>query len=102
MTTVPLEHVLLLCGALFTIGAVGVMARRNLLFMLVSAEIMMNAGGLAFVAVGASRGEADGQVMFLFVLAMSAAEVALGLVLVLQTWRHFRTLDTDKLHALRG
>jgi NADH-quinone oxidoreductase subunit K len=102
MTAVPLEHALAVAGALFTIGAVGVMARRNLLFMLVSAEIMMNAAGFAFVAAGQQRGEADGQVMFLFVLAMSAAEVALGLVLVLQVWRHFRTLDTDALRGLRG
>lgn len=100
--TIPLDHVLTLTSALFAIGAVGVLVRRNLLFMLISAELMMNAAALACVAVGQSRGEADGQILLMLAVSISAAEVGLGLVLLLQVWRHYRTLDTDALRALRG
>lgn len=100
MISVPLEHVLLLAAALFALGLVGLLVRRNVLFMLIAVEIMLNAAGLAFVAAGASRGEADGQVMFLFILAMAAAEVAVGLALVLQLERRFRTLDADAYASL--
>lgn len=100
--SIPLDHVLFITGALFAVGTAGVLMRRNLLFMLISAELMMNAAALAFVAVGQSRGSVDGQVGFIFALAISAAEVGLGLVLLLQLWRHLRTLDTDAMRALRG
>ncbi len=84
MQAIPLEHGLILATILFLLGLVGVLTRRNLVFVLMSLEIMLNAAGLAFV-VGASRwGEADGQVMFLMILSLAAAEVAIGLGLVLQ------------------
>ena len=75
---VPYTHALALAAILFSIGLAGVLARRNLLFMLMSIEIMLNAAGLALVAAGAKWGQADGQVMLLFVLAAAAAEVAVG------------------------
>jgi NADH-quinone oxidoreductase subunit K len=90
-----------LAAILFVIGLVGVLARRNLLFVLMSIEIMLNAGGLALVAAGARWGTADGQVMLLFVLAAAAAEVAVGLALVLRIHRREKTLDTDLLGAER-
>ena len=102
MTAIPMEDGLLLAGMLFVIGLIGVLVRRNVIFMLMSVEIMLNAAGLAFVVAG-SRWEApDGQVMFLFILAMAAAEVAVGLALVLQLYARFRTLDTDAASRLRG
>ncbi|MBI2893346.1 MAG: NADH-quinone oxidoreductase subunit NuoK [Deltaproteobacteria bacterium] len=102
MTAIPLEHVLLVAAGLFGLGLVGVLVRRNLLFMLVSVEVMLNAAGLAFVAAGASRWQADGQVMFLFVLTVAAAEVSVGLALLLQVRRRLGTVDADVARRLGG
>jgi NADH-quinone oxidoreductase subunit K len=81
---------------------IGLIARRNILFVLMSIEIMFNAAGLAFIAGGARWGNADGQVMFLLILAVAAAEVAVGLAIVLQLYHRFNTLDTDAARSLRG
>jgi NADH-quinone oxidoreductase subunit K len=102
MTAIPMEHGLALAGTLFVLGLVGVLARRNIVFMLMSIEIMLNAAGLAFVVAGARWGAADGQVMFLFILATAAAEVAVGLALVLQLYHRFRTVDADAASKMRG
>lgn len=101
MTAVPMEQVLLLATALFGLGLVGLLVRRNVLFMLISVEIMLNAAGLAFVAAGARWGQADGQVFFIFILTMAAAEVSVGLALVLQLHQRFGTLDADAAVELR-
>jgi NADH-quinone oxidoreductase subunit K len=90
-----------LAGVLFVLGLLGVLVRRNLIFILASIEVMLNAAGLAFIAAGARFGQADGQVMFLFILAMAAAEVAVGLALALRIRRRFHTLDVDDLRKLR-
>jgi len=79
-----------------------VLVRRNALFMLISLEVMLNAAGLAFVVAGARWGAADGQVMFLLILALAAAEVAVGLALVLQLFRRLGTLDSDAASGMRG
>jgi NADH-quinone oxidoreductase subunit K len=92
MATIPMEHGLLLAGILFALGTLGVLVRRNILFILLSLEIMLNAAGLAFIVAGSRWGQADGQVMFIFILAMAAAEVAIGLALVLQMHHHLKTL----------
>jgi NADH-quinone oxidoreductase subunit K len=92
----------MLAGALFALGLAGVLVRRNLLFILMSLEIMLNATGLAFVAAGSHWGQADGQVMFVLILTLAAAEVSLGLALVLQIYHHFRTLDADAVSELKG
>ena len=102
MATVPLEAGLILAITLFAIGLVGVMVRRNVLFMLLSLEIMLNAAGLAFVVGGARWGQPDGQVMFIFILAMAAAEVSVGLALVLQFLGRLKTLDADAASKMRG
>ena len=99
---VPLEHVLLLASLLFCLGLLGLMLRRNIIFMLMSLEVMLNAAALAFVAAGANWGQADGQIVFLIILSVAAAEVAVGLGLVLQIQRRFKTLDMDKANRLRG
>ena len=102
MATLPLNHVLILAGALFLLGLTGVLVRRNIIFMLLSIEVMLNAAGLAFVAAGARWGQADGQIMFLFILSMAAAEVSVGLALVLQLYHRLKTLDADAAASMRG
>lgn len=99
---IPVAHVLVLAGTLFLIGLTGVLVRRNVIFLLMSLEIMLNACGLAFVAAGARWGAADGQIMFMLVLTLAAAEVAVGLGLVLQLERRFDTLDIDVASELKG
>lgn len=102
MAPVPLEHGLLLAGILFALGTVGVLVRRNVIFMLMCIEIMLNAAGLAFVVAGSRWGQPDGQVMFIFILTMAAAEVSVGLALILQFYRRFKTLDADAAGRMRG
>ncbi len=102
MTTIPVQYGLLLAGVLFTLGLVGVLSRRNIVFILLSIEIMLNAAGLAFVVAGARRQQPDGQVMFLFILTLAAVEVSVGLALVLLMHRHFKTLDVNAVSGMRG
>jgi NADH-quinone oxidoreductase subunit K len=102
MASIPMEYGLLLAGTLFALGLIGVLARRNIVFILMSLEIMLNATGLAFVTAGARWAQADGQVMYLFILSMAAAEVAIGLALVLKLKRQFKTLDADAVSRMRG
>lgn len=102
MATVPLNHALLLAAVLFVLGLIGVLVRRNLLFMLMSLEIMLNATGLAFIAAGARWMQADGQILFILVLTLAAAEVSVGLALVLQMYRRAATLDADAADTMRG
>ena len=99
---VPLPHGLIVAGLLFGLGLLGVLVRRNIIFILTSIEVMLNAAGLAFVVAGSRWGQADGQIMFLFILAMAAAEVAVGLALVLQLYHRIGTLDADAAATLRG
>jgi NADH-quinone oxidoreductase subunit K len=98
----PLEFGLGLAVGLFGLGLTGVLVRRNILFVLLSIEIMLNACGLAFVVAGSFWNQPDGQVMLLFILTMSAAEVAVGLGLVMQMYRQLHTLDSRSAHRLRG
>ncbi|MGH7231497.1 MAG: NADH-quinone oxidoreductase subunit NuoK [Nitrospiraceae bacterium] len=93
---------LLLAGILFVLGLVGLLVRRNIIFMLMSVEIMLNAAGLAFIAAGARWAQADGQIMFLFILTLAAAEVSVALALVLQLYNRFNTLDSDAASLMRG
>ncbi len=102
MAALPMTHGLVVASVLFCLGLFGVLVRRNIIFILMSIEVMLNAAGLAFVAAGARWGTADGQIMFLFILAMAAAEVAVGLTLVIQIYRRFGTLDADAVSILRG
>lgn len=99
---IPLEHGLLLSAMLFCLGLIGVMIRRNFIFILMSLEIMVNAAAMAFVLAGAKWGQPDGQVMFMLILSVAAAEVAVALGLLLQFYRRFRTLDVDSADRLRG
>lgn len=102
ISQIPFEHGLFLAGALFTLGLIGVMVRRNILFILLSIEIMLNASGLAFVVAGSRWGQPDGQVMFIFILTMAAAEVSVGLALVIRLYHAYKTLDADSAGRMRG
>ena len=102
MSAVPLAHALGVCAALFALGLAGLLVRRGLLFSLMCLEIMLNAAGLAFVAAGSRWAQADGQVMFLLVLTLAAAEVAVGLALLLQTHLRFKTLDPDAVAGMKA
>jgi NADH-quinone oxidoreductase subunit K len=102
MASIPLEHGLFLALILFVIGMVGLLVRRNVIFVLMSIEVMLNSAGLAFVTAGAKWAHPDGQVMFMFILAMAAAEVAVGLALVLALRRKFKTLDLDSVSKMKG
>jgi NADH-quinone oxidoreductase subunit K len=102
MNTVPVESGLLLAAILFMLGLISVLVRRNIIFMLISVEIMLNAAGLAFIVAGSRWGQPDGQVMFIFILTMAAAEVSVGLALILQIYHHLKTLDTDAANKMKG
>jgi len=102
MTAIPYEHGLILAAILFVCGLIGVLTRRNMVFVLMSLEIMLNACGLAFVVASARWGHADGQIMFLMILTLAAAEVAVGLGLIIQMSRRFHTVDIRVLSEMKG
>ena len=99
---IPMEHGLILAGIIFAIGLCGVMVRRNFLFMLMSLEIMMSAAGLAFIVAGSHWLSADGQIMFIFILTLAAAEASLGLAILLQFYHRRGHLDIDSANEMRG
>ncbi|MCG3113163.1 MAG: NADH-quinone oxidoreductase subunit NuoK [Candidatus Manganitrophus sp. SB1] len=102
MLMIPVQEGLLLAAILFALGLIGLLVRRNILFILMSTEVMLNAAGLAFIVAGARWGAADGQVMFFFILALAAAEVSVGLALVLRMHHQYKSLDADLLSRMRG
>ncbi len=102
MAAIPTGHVLIVAAALVCIGAFGVLLRRNLLFMLLSLEVMLNGAALAFIGAGAHWQQPDGQIFVIFIMAMAAAEVAVGLALILLIYRRSGTLDADRLDVLQG
>ncbi len=101
MVTVPVEIQLMFAALLFLVGLVGVLVRRNIIFMLMSIEVMFNSAGLVFIIAGSHWAQVDGQVMFIFILSVAAAEVSVGLAIILQMYHHFKTLDADKLNSLK-
>lgn len=101
VVAIPIDQGILLAAVLFCIGLTGVIVRRNIIFMLMSIEVMLNAAGLAFIMAGAHNGDPDGQIMFMLILAISAAEIAVGLGLVLQLYKHFGSLDVDLASHLK-
>jgi NADH-quinone oxidoreductase subunit K len=102
MKHIPAEAGLVLAAILFMLGLISVLIRRNIIFMLISVEIMLNAAGLAFITAGAKWAQADGQVMFIFILTMAAAEVSIGLALILQIYHQLKTLDSDAANKMNG
>lgn len=99
---IPMEYGLLLAAVLFALGLVGVLVRRNLLWMLMSLEVMMNAAALAFVVAGSRWAQPDGQIMFILILSLAASEASVGLAILLQLYHRYRTLDVDAASEMRG
>ena len=98
---IPLSHYLVLSAILFSIGTAGVFMRRNLITILLSIEIMLNAVNLSFVAFGRAAGDLDGQIITFFVMTVAAAEAAVGLALVIALFRHKESLNPDAFSSLK-
>ena len=99
---VPLSWYLALSGVLFAIGVVGVLVRRNALIIFMSIELMLNAANLAFVAFARHLGSIDGQVFVFFVMTVAAAEVAIGLAIIVNVFRLRETVYVDEINLLKG
>jgi NADH-quinone oxidoreductase subunit K len=98
---IPLGHYLIVSAILFAIGTAGVFLRRNLITILLSIEIMLNAVNLSFVAFGRQLGSYDGQIITFFVIAVAAAEAAVGLAVIIALYRHRESLNPDAFTSLR-
>ncbi|HLV44360.1 MAG TPA: NADH-quinone oxidoreductase subunit NuoK [Aggregatilineales bacterium] len=98
---ITLNHYLVLSGLLFAIGTAGVFLRRNVITLLLSIEIMLNAVNLTFVAVGRYNGSVEGQIITFFVMTVAAAEAAVGLALIIALFRHRETLTPDAFTSLK-
>jgi NADH-quinone oxidoreductase subunit K len=100
--TIPLSWYLAISACLFAMGALGVLIRRNPLIIFMSVELMLNAANLAFVAFARSFGVLTGQIFVFFVMTVSAAEVAVGLALIIIIFRNKHTIDVDLMNSLKG
>ncbi|MBI2539956.1 MAG: NADH-quinone oxidoreductase subunit NuoK [Deltaproteobacteria bacterium] len=98
---VPLDYYLILSAALFVIGVAGVVIRRNIIVILMSVELMLNAVNLTFIAFSRSLGTMDGQVIVFFVMSVAAAEAVIGLAIVISVFRHRQTLDPQEMQLLK-
>ena len=101
MSSVPLEYYLVLSAIVFAIGVLGVLARRNLIVVLMSIELMLNAVNLTFVAFSRFLGSMEGQVAVFFVMVFAAAEALIGLAIIISVFRHRQTLDPQEMQLLR-
>jgi NADH-quinone oxidoreductase subunit K len=102
MLIVPYSHVLILAGILFLLGAVCALARRNLIMILIGVEIMLNAAGLALIGASLKWQQLEGQIFVIFIMAVAAAEVAVGLALIVYSQRRTGTLEADRFNLLKG
>jgi NADH-quinone oxidoreductase subunit K len=98
---IPLGHYLVVSAILFALGTAGVFLRRNVITVLLSIEIMLNAVNLSFIAFGRTLGTVDGQIIMFFVVTVAAAEAAVGLALVIALFRHRETLNPDAFTSLK-
>jgi NADH-quinone oxidoreductase subunit K len=99
---IPLPWLLLLSAVVFAIGVVGVLVRRNALVIFMSIELILNAANLAFVAFGSALGSLDGQIVVFFVMTVAAAEVAVGLAIIVNLFRLRETVFVDEINLLKG
>ena len=97
-----LQYYLVLSALLFTIGVIGVLVRRNAIIIFMCIELMLNAANLAFVAISRSLGDPDGQLFVFFVMAVAAAEVAIGLAIIVSVFKHRETINVDEVNSLKG
>jgi len=99
--SIPLFDVLLVSGGLFVIGVAGALLRRSAISIFLSIELMMNAANLALLGYGAALGSRDGQIAVFFVIAIAAAEAAVGLAIFVALFRHTETIDVNEIHLLK-
>jgi NADH-quinone oxidoreductase subunit K len=99
---VPLSWYLALSAALFTVGVIGVLVRRNALVIFMSIELMLNAANLAFVAFSRYLHSLDGQIFVFFVMTVAAAEVAIGLAIIVNVFRLKDTVYVDEINLMKG
>lgn len=99
---ISLGHYLLLSGLMFSIGLAGILRRKNILMLFFSTEIMLNAINVGFVAIGSFMGDMNGQMFAIFIIAIAASEVAIGLGLVIMWFKKYKTLDIDNLNIMKG
>ena len=97
-----LEYYLILSALLFTIGVVGVLIRRNAIIIFMCIELMLNAANLAFVAISRELGDPSGQIFVFFVMTVAAAEVAIGLAIIVRVFKHHETVNVDEVSSLKG
>ncbi len=102
ITGVPVTYYVALSAILFIIGALGVLVRRNALIIFMSIELMLNAGNLAFVAFSSVNNILDGQIFVFFIMTVAAAEVAVGLALIVAIFRTKKSIDVDQINMLKG
>jgi len=99
---VPLNHYILFCSIIFAIGVIGVLIRRNVIIIMMSVELMLNSVNLLLTAFSAYSGDPAGQVFVFFIMALAAAEVAVGLAIIVMVYRNTRSVDINALNRLRG
>lgn len=99
---VPVDYYIALSAVLFTIGALGVLSRRNPLIIFMSIELMLNAANLAFVAFASVYKTFSGQIFVFFVIAVAAAEVAVGLALIVEIFKAKKNINIDEMNSLKG
>jgi NADH-quinone oxidoreductase subunit K len=99
---VPIQYFISLSAILFTIGILGVLIRRNAIIIFMSVELMLNSANLAFIAFARMYQSLDGQVFVFFVMAVAAAEVAVGLALIVAIFRNKQSIDVDQINSLHG
>ena len=99
---VPVDYYIVLSAILFSIGALGVLSRRNPLIIFMSIELMLNAGNLAFVAFSNMYDSFNGQIFVFFVIAVAAAEVAVGLALIVEIFKTKKNINIDEMNSLKG
>ena len=99
---VPINYYIILSAILFTLGVVGVLIRRNALIIFMSVELMLNAANLAMVAFSSVIQSFSGQIFVFFVIAVAAAEVAVGLALIVEIFKSKRSIDVDQMNSMKG
>jgi NADH-quinone oxidoreductase subunit K len=100
--TVPIEHYIWLSAILFTIGVIGVLIRRNVIIIFMSVELMLNSVNLLLAAFSAYHSDPAGQVFVFFIMAVAAAEVAVGLAIIVMIYRNIHSIDINDLSRLKG
>lgn len=99
---IPIEHYTILCSLLFCIGVIGVLTRRNAIIIFMSVELMLNSVNLLLTAFSTYHADPAGQIMVFFIMAVAAAEVAIGLAIIVMIYKNIRSIDINDMNSLKG